>query len=466
MLVVHLMVSSIMTATPAGGHGINPRSVDRWECDRSPLVVANVRLLDETDPRSILIADGRIEWIGPGGELPASGDGARRLDARGVTALPGLIDSHTHFDALPAAKHRQSEMDSRSEIFPITMRQTLASGVTATRVHLAALPDVPAMRTLSDEDCFPSPRMALSGPGILGGSPEVDAPLMRGVSGPIEASEAIATLARHGAQWVALHGISRFTALEAEAIRTAADDVGVRLLADTDSFEDLASALQWPVVSGEYLNRSRKASYPDDILSTLAHMPAEFFVTPPIGYYRRSFVYASGHRRIDPRVFLFVDDNLAAEMRRSFEEAFREDDYIAAAVASFETLRSKFHELRSAGATLVVGSDSGSLGQFHHDAVWQEMSAWSRFGVSPDEILAAATSSPARMLGWSDIGEIAVGARADLVLYSGAIGEGVFAREHVAAVVKGGIIFVWEHSWVGPNREQMLSEMNALLEGE
>ena len=42
---------------------------------------------------AILIADGRIAWVGPRAEAPAA-ESVERLDGRWVT--PGLIDCHTH----------------------------------------------------------------------------------------------------------------------------------------------------------------------------------------------------------------------------------------------------------------------------------------------------------------------------------------------------------------------------------
>lgn len=44
----------------------------------------------------VAIADGVIAEVAPGGEL--AGDGAERIDARGLRVLPGLIDAHVHLN--------------------------------------------------------------------------------------------------------------------------------------------------------------------------------------------------------------------------------------------------------------------------------------------------------------------------------------------------------------------------------
>ncbi len=53
---------------------------------------------------SVLVADGRIEWIRPAGgegELPA---GCEVVDAGGTTIVPGMVDGHSHL-TLPGGSH-------------------------------------------------------------------------------------------------------------------------------------------------------------------------------------------------------------------------------------------------------------------------------------------------------------------------------------------------------------------------
>ncbi len=57
-------------------------------------LVSNAALLGG-EPTDLLLADGVITAVGPGGSLVAP-DGADVLDATGLVALPGLVDLHTH----------------------------------------------------------------------------------------------------------------------------------------------------------------------------------------------------------------------------------------------------------------------------------------------------------------------------------------------------------------------------------
>jgi imidazolonepropionase-like amidohydrolase len=77
--------------------------------------------------------------------------------------------------------------------------------------------------------------------------------------------------------------------------------------------------------------------------------------------------------------------------------------------------------LKEAGVTLVVGSDSGNWPlfpyYFHGPTTWRELRMLAEAGLSPLEILRAATVNPATMLGLADrIGAVEVGKVADLIV--------------------------------------------------
>jgi imidazolonepropionase-like amidohydrolase len=64
-------------------------------------VIANGQLLDGTGAApvpdgALVIADGRIRYAGPVAGAPPLPPEARRIDARGGTILPGLVEAHFH----------------------------------------------------------------------------------------------------------------------------------------------------------------------------------------------------------------------------------------------------------------------------------------------------------------------------------------------------------------------------------
>ena len=44
----------------------------------------------------VLCEDGRITAVGAMKDLPALGDDVEEIDGRGLSAIPGLVDCHTH----------------------------------------------------------------------------------------------------------------------------------------------------------------------------------------------------------------------------------------------------------------------------------------------------------------------------------------------------------------------------------
>lgn len=66
--------------------------------------------LDLIENGSLVLRDGRIDWIGPDSHLPALPDGAKTIEATGHVILPGLVDSHTH---LIFAGSREDELEMR-----------------------------------------------------------------------------------------------------------------------------------------------------------------------------------------------------------------------------------------------------------------------------------------------------------------------------------------------------------------
>src|SRR5262249_1129059 len=84
--------------------------------------------------------------------------------------------------------------------------------------------------------------------------------------------------------------------------------------------------------------------------------------------------------------------------------------------AAVKNLISAYH----AGVPLVLGTDSGNPGTFHGAAAHREMELWQEAGIPATEILKAATSNAAELLGAGNrIGKIAKGYEASLVIVDG-----------------------------------------------
>ncbi len=85
-----------ITSSCTGAHMV-PSPSARSSAQNATVVLHTSKLLDgrggTMSNADIVIADGKIQSVGPAGAVPS---GAREVDLRGKTVLPGLIDVHAH----------------------------------------------------------------------------------------------------------------------------------------------------------------------------------------------------------------------------------------------------------------------------------------------------------------------------------------------------------------------------------
>jgi imidazolonepropionase-like amidohydrolase len=184
-------------------------------------VVANGRLLDGTGAApvrdaALVIEDGRITYAGPVGGAPPVDPGARRLDARGGTIMPGLVEAHfhpTYFDVAAL-----EDLDIKYPVEYVTLlasvnaRLALECGYTAARSGGSLFNIDVWLKKALEKDLIPGPRLAASGREICGAgglmdwNPEYRKIGMEGlvllVNGADEARSAVRKLVKDGVEWV------------------------------------------------------------------------------------------------------------------------------------------------------------------------------------------------------------------------------------------------------------------------
>jgi imidazolonepropionase-like amidohydrolase len=105
------------------------------------------------------------------------------------------------------------------------------------------------------------------------------------------------------------------------------------------------------------------------------------------------------------------------------------------------TLARKFSQLREAGVTLLIGTDSGIPMNFQSHSTWREIDAWvTSFGVDPMTAIRAATYWPAvAMKVESQVGTVTPGKYADIIAVRGDVLRFISLLQRVDIVIKRGV---------------------------
>ena len=98
-----------------------------------------------------------------------------------------------------------------------------------------------------------------------------------------------------------------------------------------------------------------------------------------------------------------------------------------------------------------VGNDAASPLNFHTEAMWYEMSALVESGMTPIQVISAATKTNAEILGqFEQLGTIEPGKVADMIVIDGNPLANIDAMAHVEIVVKDGGVWYAESAASGP----------------
>jgi imidazolonepropionase-like amidohydrolase len=98
--------------------------------------------------------------------------------------------------------------------------------------------------------------------------------------------------------------------------------------------------------------------------------------------------------------------------------------------------------VRDAGIPIAMGTDAGNIGTLHGPSIFREMALMAQAGLTPLEVLRSATVGGARAMGMErEIGTVAAGKRADLVILDADPLADVANLARIDRVVRGGRVF-------------------------
>jgi imidazolonepropionase-like amidohydrolase len=184
-------------------------------------IVTNGQLIDGTGAppvrdAALVIADGRITYAGRVASAPPVPPDARRIDARGGTIMPGLVEAHYHPTYFNVAA--LEDLDIKYPVEYVTLlascnaKLALECGYTAARSGGSLFNIDHWLKKAIENDLVPGPRLAASGReicgvgGLMDWNPDFRKIGMEGlvllVNGPDEARAAVRKLVKDGVEWV------------------------------------------------------------------------------------------------------------------------------------------------------------------------------------------------------------------------------------------------------------------------
>jgi imidazolonepropionase-like amidohydrolase len=355
---------------------------------------------------TVLVRDGRIEAVGPEIALPA---GIERVDGRGRTLLPGLIDAHVHTygDALASALNFGVTTVIDMFCDPATLRELRPTRESMAPREHADLYSAGWLATVAGGHGtqFGLPVPTLEAPGEA--RAWVDARLAEG-SDFVKIVYEPKDESGKGPPFASLD-LPTVTALV-----DAAHARGVLAVVHVSRLEPARDALAAGADGLVHVNSDRPV---DAALVELAFERGAF-VTPTLAVIAAFDGHAAPHARTEAARFVAdpaVGPYLTPPQRRSLTDGPAIELEVFRLDAAVESVRA----LHAAGVEILAGSDAPNPGTVPGASLHRELELLVRAGLAPIEALRAATAAPARRYGLDDRGRIAPGLRADLLLVDG-----------------------------------------------
>ena len=418
-----------------------------------PVALVGAQVIDgyEVAPISdgvVVYEDGVITAVGSASEvqIPAN---ARVIDVGGHTVLPGLIDNHVHVDLIGHGSYeRYYEFlggDERlDEVMPIAAKQMLRAGVT-TALDLGAPFEILDVRRKIDSGQIPGPRLLVSGPWItrveydtIPDSYEVV------ITSPEEGALKALELIDRGSDviktWEGL------TQEDYHAIVDAAHSRGVKVHAHLYDPEAIKMSIEAGVDVFQHVGSAGNPPYEEALINTIAHkeIPVVQTISHRVWVYPSTLAFPSRLKRAEYKTDM--PDDIYREFMDSFND-FHQLPYFRNAATEIRNSKQSASQFIEAGARMGVGTDAASPLNMHLEAMWREMSALVDSGMTPIQVISAATKTNAEILGvFAERGSLEPGKQADILVVAGNPLEDIETLGRVALIAKGGALWVTESS--------------------
>jgi imidazolonepropionase-like amidohydrolase len=431
--------------------------------DAPVVALEHVQVIDGTgapprEDQTIVIDHGRIATVGTAASTPPP-PGAKVLDLKGHSVIPGLVGMHDHlfYPSQVATRRIEGPVLLYNEMGFSFPRLYLACGVTTLRTTGSIEPYTDlSLKTLIDAGKTPGPTMYITGPYLEGAGSFT--PNLHELTGPGDATRTVNYWAGEGV--TSFKGYMHITRAELKAAIDAAHAHGLKITGHLCSIgfteaadlgiDDLEHGL---FVDTEFVPGKKPDVCPPQPLTgkTMVSLDIEgapvqkmihdlvahhVAVTSTLPVFELSI---PGQPPLEPRVLAALSPATRIDYLTIRAIVGERTDSNAAVLLKKEMQFER--DFVKAGGLLLAGEDpTGYGGDLAGFGDQRELELLVQAGFTPEEAIHIATENGAKFLGAdSQIGTIAAGKDADLVVINGNPAKKIEDVEKVQTVFKDGI---------------------------
>ena len=331
---------------------------------------------------AFVVENGHFLEVGAVGEIEAP-SGAPRVDLTGMTVMPTIIDTHVHTNTEREALI--ADLHSRPH-WGVSAVMSLGRDAEASAIEIR------------NQDIPGAARFRTAGVGITGPEPgRTEIPYW--VTTEEEARQAVREQAARGVDiikiWVDTRGgtVEKLPLELGAAVIDEAHKVGQRVTAHIFDLADAKALLRADIDS--FAHGIRDTDVDDEIIELFKERP-DFVLVPNLP------------GRGVPTDLSWLSDALSAEEMERLQASNVENP---GSQAAFAIQARNLARVNDEGVTIALGSDGNSAWAPH-----VEMEDMAISGMTPAEVIVAATKNGAEFLRLDDVGTIETGKRADFIV--------------------------------------------------
>ena len=392
---------------------------------------------------TLLVENGRIVRIGEtAGDVKAPA-GATRIDLAGKTVMPLLVDTHVHLGyqkgLVFAADNftRDTIVDQLDRYLYAGVGAVLSLGTDPGTLPFQVRADQAAGRR--GGSTWLTAGRGIAAPNAGPGTPELKASAY-GVTTEEEARRAVREQTANKVDFIKIwvddrNGtVPKLDPALSRAIIDEAHKQGTRVIAHVFYLDDAKDLARAGVDGFAHLVRDREA---DDELVALVKS-RNIFVMPNLAISENGAHASPPAWLADPLLRETSPADVIARVGETFGR--RTPEAVARAQRTYAAMQRTLARLNAAGVTIVLGTDDGAVrDHFYAYTAHRELRLMVEAGMSPAQVLTAATKTSADVLRLIDRGRLEPGSRADLLVLDANPLDDIAHTTRIAAVYQNGV---------------------------